>query len=111
MTGKEVYDIALNNLGYQSNSAFKQRIIPIINKVYYDLHRIVYGNVEFKPINSLSDKIDLPLKTIISAMASGVAEKLALGEGDGELQQYFAVEYQKEKSRINYSESIVDVIK
>lgn len=109
MTGKEVYNLALNNLGYQDNANIKGRILTIINRVYLDLHRLVYGNAKFKPIDSLGDTVDLPQKIIISAMSSGVAERIALGEGDGELQQYYALDYEKQKARINRQDKIIDV--
>lgn len=111
MTGSEVYKIALDSLGYQGTPGIKQRALTIINQIYLELHRLVYNSSEFTPIETLNDKIDLPLKTIISAMSAGVAEKIALGNGDGELQQYFAIEYVRQKNKINSVEQVVDILK
>lgn len=110
MTGREVYNTALSHLGYTDNPTTQRRATLILNKVYYDLHRIIYGAEEFVPIKSLSDSIDLPQKVIISAMVSGVAESLALGEGDGELQQYFALDYDRGKAKLNTNDKIHDVM-
>lgn len=110
MTGKEVFNMAMENLGYSENPSILSRAKSIINKVYYDLHRIINGNSDFKPLESLSETVNLPLKTIISAMVSGVAERIALGEGDGELQQYFALDYDREKAKLNTQDKIHDVL-
>lgn len=109
MTGKDIYLMAINHLGYAENLNAQQRVITIINKVYYDLHRIVNSTAEFIPIKSLADKVELPIKIIVSTMVFGVAESLALGEGDGELQQYFAAEYDRQKAKINTIDKVYDV--
>ena len=110
MTGKEVLNMALSHLGYSENSNILSRAKSIINKVYYDLHRIIHSDSDFKPLESLSETVNLPLKTIISAMVSGVAEMVALGQGDGELQQYFALDYDREKAKLNTQDKIHDVL-
>lgn len=109
MTGREVYLMALDNLGYSENANTQLRALSIINQVYYDLHRIVHGDKEFKSIKSLSETISLPERVIISAMSSGVAERIALGEGDGELQQYFALTYDRAKAKLNTIDKVRDV--
>lgn len=101
MTAKDVYTIALGLLGYTDNPEFQRRAVPIFNKVYFDLHRIVHGTKEFQPIKSLNEAPDLPDKVLLSVMPLGIAEMIALGEGDGELQQYFARDYSAARVRIN----------
>ncbi len=101
MTAKDVYNNALALLGYTDNPEFQRRAIPIFNKVYFDLHRIVHGTKEFQQIKSLNEVLDLPDKVLLSVMPLGVAEMIALGEGDGELQQYFARDYSAARVRIN----------
>ena len=110
MTAKEVYTIALALLGYTDNPEFQRRAIPVFNKVYFDLHRICNGAKEFQPIKSLNESLDLPDKVLLSVMPSGIAEMIALGEGDGELQQYFALEFDRGKARLNVIDRVQDVM-
>ncbi len=109
MTAKAVYLNALAFLGYSDNPNFKSRAIGIINNVYLDLWRIVKPSEEFEALEELANKIDLPDKVILSAMISGVAEKLALSEGDGELQQYFALDYDRNKAKLNTEDQVQDI--
>lgn len=101
MTAKDVYNNALALLGYTDNTEFQRRAVPILNKVYFDLHRICNGAEEFKPIRALNEELKLPDAVLLSVMPLGVAEMIALGEGDGELQQYFARDYSVARVRIN----------
>lgn len=110
MTAKDVYSTALTLLGYTDSPEFQRRAIPICNKVYLDLFRITKPSEEFIPLRALNDRINLSEKVIISVMTSGVAEMLALGEGDGELQQYFALDYDRAKARLNITDTVKDVI-
>lgn len=110
MTGKDVYVNALATLGYTDSPEFQRKAVVNINKVYLDLHRICGSGKEFKPITSLNNTIDLPFDAIIGAMISGVAELLALAEGDGELQQYFGVDYERGKRKLTRIDSVVDVL-
>ena len=106
MTAKDVYTIALGLLGYTDNPEFQRRALPIFNKVYLDLYTICNGDKEFAPIRSLNEKLKLPDKVLLSAMPLGIAEMIALGEGDGELQQYFARDYSAARVRINQIDRI-----
>lgn len=101
MTAKDVYNNALALLGYTDNPEFQRRAVPIFNKVYFDLHTICNGAEEFAPIRSLNDKLNLPDTVLLSVMPLGIAEMLALGEGDGELQQYFARDYSVARVKLN----------
>jgi hypothetical protein len=109
-TAKSVYDTALSLLGYTDSPTTQQRAVAVFNKVYYELHRAINGNAEFQPISALSNVLKLPEKTLVSVMPLGVAEMFALGEGDGELQQYFAIAYERAKARINKIDTVVDEI-
>lgn len=106
-TAKEVYDTALSMLGYSDSRVIQQRAVAVFNKVYYELHRAISGE-EFEPISSLSEVLKLPKKVLIYTMPLGVAEMFALGEGDGELQQYFAAAYERAKAKLNRVDSVVD---
>lgn len=110
MTAKNVYTIALGLLGYTDSADFQRRAVSIVNKVYFDLHRICCGTEEFTPIQTLNEGLKLPDKVLLSVMPSGIAEMIALGEGDGELQQYFAQDYDRGKARLNNIEIITDVL-
>ena len=109
MTAKQIYETAILLLGYTDNPKFQRRAIPVINKVYYELFIIFADNADdFEPIGAMSDEIALPKKALASAMPAGVAAGIALGEGDGELQQYFALEYDRAVRRFNRREQITN---
>ncbi len=110
ITAKDVYANVLSLLGYTDNSNFQRKAVPIFNKVYFELHRIVYGAERFVPISALQDELNLPEAVLLSVMPSGIAEMLALGEGDGEQQQYFALDYDRGKARLNREDRIYDVM-
>lgn len=109
MTAKDIYTIALGLLGYTDSAEFQRRAIPIFNKVYYDLYRISGNKEEFEPIRSLNEAVKLPDNVKLSIMPSGVAELLALGEGDGELQQYFSADYNRLRARLSKSDKIDNI--
>ena len=106
MTGADVYNKALLSLGYSDSQALKNKSLVVINQVYDELFNSAYG--EYLPIKSLGGEINLPERITANAMVYGVAEKLALGEGDGELQQYFARSYDRAKARITVVEKVTD---
>ena len=110
MTGKDVYERAIASLGYTDSQVFKNRALVVINQIY-DIVENLVGGVEYKPISSLGDAINLPERICATTMVYGTAERLALGEGDGELQQYFARMFDNSKGRINTIDSIEDVFK
>lgn len=106
MTGWDVYNRALASLGYKDSQVFKNKALVIINQVYDDLYISKHG--KYLPLRALNEEINLP-ERIINAMVYGTAEKMALGEGDGELQQYFAKAYDRAKARITVADSVKDV--
>lgn len=108
MTGAEVYSRALTSLGYADDQIFKNKAVVVINQIYDDLYPTVEG-IEYKPIRSLGDRVNLPERVLSGAMVYGVAERLALGEGDGELQQYFALQFDRAKARLNRVDK-VDIV-
>lgn len=110
MTAKDVYTNAIGLLGYTDNAEYQRRALFAINKVYLELFSLIGSEGEFEPLRSLNEKINLPKNIVFSAMPSGVAELIALGEGDGELQQYFALDYDKAKAKINVVEYVVNKI-
>lgn len=107
MTGADVYNKALLSLGYSDSQALKNKGLVVINQVYDELFNSSYE--KYTPIKSLGENINLPERIVSNAMVYGVAEKLALGEGDGELQQYFAKSYDRAKARITVADKVVDV--
>lgn len=100
MTGIEIYNRAIASLGYADDQVFKNKAVLVINQIYDLLYPAVEG-IEYKPIKSLGDRVNLPERVTAGAMVYGVAERLALGEGDGELQQYFALQFDRAKARLN----------
>jgi hypothetical protein len=63
----------------------------------------------FTPIKSLGDIINLPVDVVTIVIPLGVAAGIAVGEGDGELQQYFAAEYDRARKRYGKITTIKDV--
>lgn len=108
MTGKDIYLRAIVSLGYKDNQTFKDKAVVVINQVYEELLNSFPG-CERKTIASLNETVDLPDTVCSGAMVYGVAERLALGEGDGELQQYFAMRFDRAKARLNVVDRIQDV--
>ena len=110
MKARDIYANALASLGYTDGPEFKQKAIVIINKVYLELFQKVKHGKTFDPIKTLNDEIDLPLNVIIGVMNSGIAELLALGEGDGELQQYYAFDYDRGKKKLSSIDTVIDAL-
>jgi hypothetical protein len=108
MIAKDIYDKALITLGYTDDQVFKDRAVVVINQVYDDLSEIT--GVEHTPIKNLSSEVNLPDRICNNAMVFGVAEKLALGQGDGEQQQYYAIKYDQARMKLSHSDKVVTVI-
>lgn len=109
MTAKDIYKTALSLLGYTDSANFQRRAVAIVNKVYFELFIIFNSAEDFKPIVTLEEQVNLPQVAASTAMPLGVASMLALGEGDGELQQYFALDYDRARKRFNKKENIKSV--
>lgn len=110
MTAKDVYETALALLGYEDNPEFQRRAVPVTNKVYFDLYQRCSDGKDFQPIRSLSEELKLPQNVALTVMPSGVAELIALSEGDGELQQYFALDYDRARAKLAKIDHIDNVI-
>lgn len=105
MTGREIYEKALDCLGYSDDQVFKNKAVTVINQVYGQLYRSS-GQGEYRPIKAIGDEVALPEEILSQVFIYGVAERLALGEGDGELQQYFAARYDRARAGINRTDNI-----
>lgn len=101
MKAKDIYDSAMLQLGYSDNAKLQNRALPIINRIYYELFIIFHkAGEKFTPATTLASEIKLSNEVALSiVMPLGVAAGLAVGEGDGELQQYFAAEYDRARKR------------
>lgn len=110
MTGNYAFIAAMELLGYSSDADITNNALTYVNKVYAELYRIAHPKGEFKPLERLTDKLELPLDMGTMVMPLGVAELIALGRGDGELQQYFALDYDRAKAKFNVDDSVVYVI-
>ena len=108
MTGKDVYNRAIDSLGYADDQQLKNKALTAVNMIADRVSAAVEG-AEYTVCKSLSDTLELPDK-VMSAMVYGVAERLALGEGDGELQQYFAAQFDRAMARLNRVDRIQDVM-
>lgn len=107
MTAKDIYLRALISLGYADDQVFKNKAVVIINQVYDELYNSL-PHIEYLPIVSLNDEVNYPPRICMGAMVYGVAERLALGEGDGEKQQYFAMQFDRAKAKIVIIDSVQD---
>ena len=108
MTARDIYKKALDSLGYTDTQAIQRKAVTVINQVYDDIFDAAQGE-EYKPINSLSSDVNFKEPKVINAFVYGVAEKLALGEGDGELQQYFLMEYRSAKAKLTRIEKVKSI--
>lgn len=109
MTGNYVFNCAMDLLGYTEDQSITRSAITYVNKVYMELHRMAYPTEKFKPIELLTNEIRLPIAMVL-IMPSGIAALIALGRGDGELQQYFALDYDRAKARFNTIDKVHYVI-
>lgn len=107
MTGTDIYRRAIDSLGYSDDQVFKNKAVVTINQICSQLADNT--GAEFVPIRSLADKIELSDAALVS-LVYGVAQRFALGEGDGELQQYFAREYDNSRARLTVVENVLTVI-
>lgn len=117
MKAEELFDYTLKLLGYtdsNGNALLQQRIrnkaVVSVNTVYTDLHRIIYGNADFKPIESLNDEINLPDGTLYDVFPYGLAAQIALSENDGDQQQYFITIYNRRRACLSRIDKINDSI-
>lgn len=98
MTGQDIYKKALDSLGYTDDSAIQRKALTVLTQIYDELF-VASGEMEYNPPSSLGAEIKAGPK-LANAYIYGVASRLALGEGDGEQQQYFAAMYEKAKARL-----------
>jgi hypothetical protein len=110
MSGNDVFNSAMDLLAYSVDSGITRSALTYVNKVYADLHRIAHPNKEFKPLGQLVEDLDLPVHFVVSVAPLGVAELIALGRGDGELQQYFALDYDRAKAKLNVMDKVEHII-
>ncbi len=109
MTAKDIYDRAIISLGYADDQVFKNRAVVAINQVYDELYNSL-SHVDYCPIKSLNDDVNYPPRICTGAMVYGVAERLALGEADGEKQQYYAMQFDRAKAKIVITDHIQDTL-
>lgn len=98
MTGQDIYKKALDSLGYTDDSAIQRKALTVLTQIYDDLFE-ASGEKEYSPPASLGAGLKAGSK-LANAYIYGVASRLALGEGDGEQQQFFAAMYEKAKARL-----------
>lgn len=105
MNGSEVVNQALTLLGYTDSNGNEQltrrvmnKAVTVINLVYEDLWSCVEDD-EFKPINTLSDRVELK-GNAIAALPYGVAAFLAQSENDGDQQQIWMSTYNSKRAKL-----------
>ena len=115
MTGSEVLQRSLQLLGYSEgngNSHISQvvrnRALAVVNLVYAELSRNC--GKDNKPINSLSDEIELSDRVLNEIMPCGIAMYLANAEGDANNEAFWGREYNNKRATLTRVEQIKDVI-
>ena len=110
----EVYNNALNLLGYAENNGnthltnrVMTRAISIFNIVYGDLRRIC--GYDIKRIEGLSEEVELP-ENALSVLECGIASYVAMTEGDDSAQSIWSAEYQARRTLLSKIEEIQDTI-
>ena len=115
MTGSEILNQSLRLLGYSESNGnahltqtIRNRALPIVNLVYAELAR----NCEqkFEPLESLSDKINLPDNALNEVMPCGIAMYIANAEGDGAAQSFWGAEYNAKRVTLSRFGEIKDVL-
>lgn len=116
MTGIQIAEMSAKLLGYASangNLQLSERIMTkalvIVNLVYSDLWRICKTG-EFKPLSSLSEKINLPERALSDVMPYGIAMMMSQLEDDGDQQQLFSMLYNQKRSGLSKIEKLEDVM-
>jgi hypothetical protein len=104
MTGQDIYKKALDSLGYTDDPAIQRKAFTVLSQIYDELFG-ASGENTYSPPDSLGSEIKCK-PNLINAYIYGVASRLALGEGDGEQQQFFAAMYEKAKARLTRIETV-----
>lgn len=107
MTGQDIYKKALDSLGYTDDSAIQRKALTVLTQIYDELFD-ASGETEYNPPSSLGAEIKAKPR-LTNAYIYGVASRLALGEGDGELQQYFLMEYRSAKAKLTRIEKVKSI--
>jgi hypothetical protein len=106
---------SLKILGYtdqngneQLTTRIRNSAIVNINLVYSDLWRIRKAKEPFKPVNSLSDTVDLPNDVLYDVFPYGLCMHIARSENDGDQQQFYAFMYNQKRLSLSRIEIIED---
>lgn len=107
MTGMELFDKAMELLGYTSAEGLSgkedmlKRGLTLVNLVYSELYyAFVYipgGEDNFKPLALITDKIVLPDRVLNDVAPYGMAMYLAQSESDADNQTLYANIYNQKK--------------
>ncbi len=106
MTGKNLLDSAVLNLGYRKSDDVYEAGITFINQVCADICTAM--GKPFYPINTLGDRLCLPENVLSNIALYGVAMYLALYRGDGDKNQFFASLYSQKRRLLSSSSKITD---
>ena len=114
MTGTEALNKSLTMLGYSNSNGnlvtrLKERSLVLINLVYSDLWRI-YKESDFKPLEKLSDKIDLPERALNDVFLYGLCMFLAQSESDADNQALWSRLYNQKRTSLSKRQKIVNTI-
>lgn len=109
MTGMELFDQAMEMLGYANaeeisgKSDLLKKGLTLLNRVYAELH---YGFVAkpgdedtFRPLSNIREELHLPTFVLQDVAPYGLAMYLAQSESDADNQSLYATIYNQKKMR------------
>lgn len=101
MTGKELFKIAVNLLGYGDSDRARQTALDALNGVYAEIFYTENGrNAKFTPLDSMNDELNLSQFAKTNCAVYGLCAALALSENDADSQGYYASIYNARLSRL-----------
>lgn len=117
MTAKELFDTAMELMGYTDSTGSAQlanrmrsRAFTVINQVCSDLFFALNPSGIYDRIYKWEDKISLPDRICTEVAPYGVASFLASGEGDGENMQVFTALYNQKRALLSRFEKVIEGI-
>lgn len=116
MNASEILNIALKMLGYTENNGnvkltqrIRNKAVVATNLVYSDIWRVL-GKENFEPINSTSEKIDLPSDIITDVFVYGICMHIAQSESDGDNQQFYSALYNRKRTSLSQTGRYKDAL-
>ena len=115
MKGSEILNKTLSILGYSEpdgnihlSQVVRNRALPLLNICVAELSRCT--GVEYSPIASLSDEINLEGAALYEALPTGMAMYIAVALSDSAAASFFTEQYRKKKASLSRVSGIKDTL-